>query len=361
MKSKSIKPLEITQQSEKLEFELNKEKYKLTISNNSNNIEFKLEELFSLKKNVYFFETNLKELQNTNRFFFFFTNLNEVTQSLIKIVRKNFIDISKDDNLCKFKIINPINDEEFFIELKKNVQKDGETKETNVDIPFVEELKKKIENLEVINQELTKRIDNLEQKIGNMKNFEKKIETIKADKYEDEENDAFYDVQLFTSNLIGKKEEKIIKTFLQGKLLSTELIFDTATDGDTLDAFQKKCGGQFPTLIIIKTDFGQMFGGYATSPWKENGPIPDYNSFVFTLNPNKKYSVTMPKYGLFGFSKKENIMFQFGLVCFRVEGNCTKERNNIIRGSNYEKGILNFIGGDHKFRVSRLEIFKLNF
>ena len=65
-------PLEITDQSETIEFELNKEKYKLTISNNSSKIQFKIEDLLSLKKNKYFLQTNLKELQNIDRFFFNF-------------------------------------------------------------------------------------------------------------------------------------------------------------------------------------------------------------------------------------------------------------------------------------------------
>ena len=364
MASKQKNPLEITEQSETVEFELNKEKYKLTISNNSNDIEIKLEELFSMKKNEYFLKTNLKDLQNVNRFFGFFTNLNEVNQSLIKLVRKNSIDISKDDAFCKFKIINPVNDEEFFIELTKlkNDSKASTKEEMNDSIPLIAELKKKIENLEAINQDLVKRVESLEQKIGNVKNIERKIEVIKDIKEENEEVDVADDgIQLFKSSLIGKKDEKAIKTFLQGKSLSAELIFDTAVDGDTLEAFKKKCEGQFPTLIIIKTDLGKIFGGYATCPWKENGPIPDYDSFIFTLNPNAKYAITMPKYALFGYNKKENIMFQFGLVGFRIDGNCTSTRKNVIRGSNYEKGFLNFIGGDHKFQVSRLEIFKLTF
>ena len=37
---------------------------------------------------------------------------------------------------------------------------------------------------------------------------------------------------------------------------------------------------QFPTLFIIKTDLGQIFGGYVTSAWKENGPI---NAFKVIL------------------------------------------------------------------------------
>ena len=106
---------------------------------------------------------------------------------------------------------------------------------------------------------------------------------------------------------------------------------------------------------------GFLLGGYATTAWKEGGPITDYNSFVFSFNPDKKYNVTMTRYALFGSNTKENTLFQFGSVCFRIENNCTKSGNNVIRGSGYEKGLIDLIKGDHKFRVSRLEVFKLNF
>jgi hypothetical protein len=366
MASNSKAPLEISEQSETVEFELNKEKYRLTISNNSNNIQFKLQDLLSIKKNEFFLQTNLKGLKKLNRFFNFFENLQEVNQSLIKQIKNNNINISKDEKLCKLIIINPINDEEFYLELPKT-SKDSKENEQEISdsIPLVEELRKKIEYLENSNKELEKRVEDLEQKIENVKNIERKVEIVKSSKKvndEEEEEEVIDDgIQIFKSNLIGKKDEKAIKGFMQGKLLSSELIFDTATDGDTIDAFKKKCVGQFPTLFIIKTDFGQIFGGYATSAWKENGPISDYNSFVFTLNPNKKYCVKNARFALYGFNTKENTMFQFGSVCFRVEGGCTKSGSNIIRGTHYEPGFINFIQGDHKFRVSRLEIFKLNF
>ena len=142
MKRESKKPLEIIEQTETIEFELNKEKYKLTISNDLNTIEFILEELLSMNKNEYYLETNLKELQDKDRFFLFFKDLNEVTQSLMKLVRKDYIDISKDDKLCKFKIKNPINDEEIFIELEKskNEIKNDNTKEMKDSIPLVDDL-----------------------------------------------------------------------------------------------------------------------------------------------------------------------------------------------------------------------------
>ena len=230
---------------------------------------------------------------------------------------------------------------------------------------MVEELRKKIEYLENSHKDLEKRVEDLEQKLENVQNIERKVEIVKSSKKvnnEEEEEEEVVDdgIQIFKSNLIGKKDEKAIKGFLQGKLLSSELIFDTATDGDTLDAFKKKCVGQFPTLFIIKTDFGQIFGGYATSAWKEKGPISDYNSFVFSLEPQKKYNLTKPSKALFGY-RYNDIMFQFGCCGFRISDNCTKNNNNYISGAHYETGVRDLIKGDGHFWVQRLEIFKINY
>ena len=172
-------------------------------------------------------------------------------------------------------------------------------------------------------------------------------------------NDRFK--KIFTSNIIKHKEENVIKSWFNTNILSAELIYDTTRDGDSIEDFKNKCFGQFPTLVIIRTDMGFMFGGYATTAWKENGPITDYNSFVFSFNPDKKYNVLMPRFALFGSNAKEKVLFQFGSLCFRIEDNCTKTGNNVIRGSGYEKGLIDLIKGDHKFRVSRLEVFKINF
>ena len=370
MASKAKTPLEIleiNEHSQTVEFELKKDKYKLTISNNSNKIQFKLEDLLSMKKNEYLLQTSLKELQKINRFFLLFQNLEEVNKSLIKLVITNNINISKQAEQCQFIIQNPINDEEFSIELEKikSNSKDVDEEEVKDSIPLLAELRKKIENLEKSNQDMEKRVEFLEEQLKNGNNIVTTPKALRSAKKkveeEDEEEPINDNIQIFKSSLISKKDEKVIRGFIGGQILSAELIFDTATDGDSIDAFKKKITNQSPTLFIIKTDFGQIFGAYATSIWIENKYIADYKSFVYTINPNKKYNVIMPKFGLYGYNKKENIMFQFGSVCFQIKGNCTSDRVNLARGSSYEKGFLEFIPGDHKFRVSRLEIFKVNF
>ena len=344
--SKAKKSVEVTDESNTIEFEVNKDKYKLSLTNNSNQITFKLEDLSSSKE--YSLEKTFENLQEMNRYFLYFQDPSDLCINLIKQVKKNNISVSKDSNLCNLIIKNPITDEEFFLTMESPKTQSSSNQNlqeiSSSSSPEILNLMKKVEDLE-------KRMQDLESKIGDGKN-------IGALTSLDENDDG---EKVFNSNIIKQKEEKVIKSWFNTKILSAELIYDTTTDGDSLDDFRNKCYGQFPTLILIRTDMGFLFGGYATTAWKENGPISDYNSFVFSFNPDKKYNVTMPRFALYGCNTQEKILFQFGSLCFRIENNCTKSGNNVIRGSGYEKGLIDLIKGDHKFRVSRLEVFKINF
>ena len=344
--SKTKKSIEIMDESNTIEFEVNKDKYKLSIKNNSNQISFKLEDLSSSKE--YSLEKSFENLQEMNRYFLYFQDPSDLCINLIKQVKKNNISVSKDSNSCNLIIKNPITDEEFFLTMESPKTQSSSNQIlqeiSNSSSPEISSLIKKVEDLE-------KRMQDLESKIGDGKN-------IGALTSLDENDDG---EKVFNSNIIKQKEEKVIKSWFNTKILSADLIYDTTTDGDSLDDFRNKCYGQFPTLILIRTDMGFLFGGYATTAWKENGPISDYNSFVFSFNPDKKYNVTMPRFALYGCNTQEKILFQFGSLCFRIENNCTKSGNNVIRGSGYEKGLIDLIKGDHKFRVSRLEVFKINF
>ena len=340
--AKTSKSFEVKDESNSIEFEVNNNHFKLIISNDQKLIQIILQDLSSSTE--YFLEKSLEDLKKLNRYFSFFSDPSELAISLIKQVKKNNITISKESDSYNLEVKNPINDEEFILKLDKSqsiTSGTGNTKELGGSPELVSKLNKKIEDLE-------KRMKELESKIGEGKNIAALNEEIDDDK-------------IFNSNIIKHKEEQIIKSWFNTKIISAELLYDTSIDGDSIEDFKKKCFGQNPTLILIKTDMGFLLGGYATTAWKEGGPITDYNSFVFSFNPDKKYNVTTTRYALFGSNTKENTLFQFGSVCFRIENNCTKSGNNVIRGSGYEKGLIDLIKGDHKFRVSRLEVFKLNF
>jgi hypothetical protein len=328
------------------------EKFKLTISYNSKFIQFFVEDLISFPKNEYIFISTLDELKKINRYFLLFENTKEAYKALLKSSKNKNLKIIQEKNICKISIYNQINDEEFSFEI--NIKENDKKNESFMSL--MKDMRNKIEllekeniNLKEKNNILENKIIELEKRIIVLENKNNNITIQKKNKY-------------FQSNIINENNEKIILNWIPNKenLITTELIFDTSRDGDSIDAFKMKCEGKCPTLVIVKTTTGIIFGGYATSPWKEDGYIEDYNSFVFSLEPERKYNLKTAQYALYGY-RYNDIMFQFGCCYFRIGPNCTKNNNNFAQDSDYEEGLKNIIKGNGHFQVSRLEIFKLNF
>ena len=344
-------------------------KYKITISNNSTILQFKIEDTISFPPEIYNYETNLEKLQKINRFFLLFQSLEEVNKTLIKLVQEKNLTIVAQNDICQIKIKNQINGEEFTIEAKKTKIENNELTEKTI-IPIIKELKNKIENLENENKEFKNKIEKLENENKELKNknlnLENKMNEIeKRIKNLEEKNEN----KIIKSNIINNNELKIILNWIPTNSRFFELIFDTNRDGDSVDSFKNKCEGQSPTLVIVKTETGVIFGGYATSSWKEEGPIEDNNSFCFSLYPNKKYNLTYQKNALYGY-RFNDIMFQFGCCYFRIAPNCTQNYNNYISpfgDKYYKKGLYDLDkinpnckkGEDRYFKVNRLEIFKI--
>lgn len=350
---KAPTPLEVKnfENSESIQIENNEnEKFKLTISYNSNYIQFQIEDLISFPKKEYILNTSLEELQKINRYFLFFQSTQETSQILIKSSKNKNLFIINENNIYKIKIINPVNGEEFSFAIPK--KEIGIKEQLEIFTPLMNKMSKKIDILEKDNKELRQKISELEKRLSDLEKQNNNIS--------DANNlNQITANQMFKSNIINKNNERVILNWIPKKILSTELIFDTSRDGDSIDDFKNKCEGKCPTLVIVKTNTGFIFGGYATSPWKENGPIEDYNSFTFSLDPDKKFKVIEPKCALWGY-RYNDIMFQFGNCYFRISQNCTKSDKNFFSICAYENGLIDIIKDDN-FIVGRLEIFKLNF
>ena len=143
------------------------------------------------------------------------------------------------------------------------------------------------------NEELLKLNRDLENK-NNI--LEKRIEILEKKK------------QIFHSNIINNNDEQVLLNWIPNKVISAELIFDTYRDGDSIDSFKNKCEGKSPTLVIVKTNEDIIFGGFTTAPWKKESYSSDNNSFVFSLNPYKKYKVKSTNTAIYGYDYKLNIM-----------------------------------------------------
>ena len=67
------------------------------------------------------------------------------------------------------------------------------------------------------------------------------------------------------------------------------LIYKASQDEFEASNFHSKCDNKPITLVIIKSQNGNVFGGYTEQDWSNNDPLsvnvdnPDQNAFIFSL------------------------------------------------------------------------------
>jgi hypothetical protein len=145
------------------------------------------------------------------------------------------------------------------------------------------------------------------------------------------------------------------------------LIYRESQDGFEAAKFHAKCDDKPNTFIMIKSENGNVFGGYTEQSWSGNGPKNDSNAFIFSLinkinRPLKIKSDSSssikcdvdsgPCFGLMGdlrISKKFDTDFKnysnFGLYY---------PHPDFKFGSNEAK---NFLAGSEYFQFSEIEVF----
>jgi len=67
------------------------------------------------------------------------------------------------------------------------------------------------------------------------------------------------------------------------------LLFQVSKDGDAVSTFHSRCDGKGPTVVIVETKSGNMFGGYTYSSWSSSaGWSASSKAFLFALRPTMK-------------------------------------------------------------------------
>jgi hypothetical protein len=71
-------------------------------------------------------------------------------------------------------------------------------------------------------------------------------------------------------------------------------LFCSHEDGFNLKTLLMNCAGYTPTLLVIKTSSGAIFGSFVTAPWlRTNSYVGTGEMFLFTLSPQqRKYTWT---------------------------------------------------------------------
>ena len=288
-----------------------------------------------------------------NRFFKIFIDLDEVFRELEnKIESSNIIE---DTNLLYLDIpigLNIIND--IILEIKESqISKDEIINELQNELNHKNIL---IKQIQLQNKELEKKLKEneiiLNQKI-------KKLEDI-INQYQEKEKEKEKLISFNGTNILENESKKMLLDWLPRKPIKLTLLLNSNIDGDSTTTFMNKCKGKCPTLAVIKTTKGYIFGGYTTQLWKE-GEVKDQNAFVFSIDKKKKYNIKLPEHAT-GFGTNSWWGFGYSYNAIIILDNCHQTNGNWVNNKTYdipEPYELN--GGEKYFTVKSFEIYHVEY
>ena len=189
----------------------------------------------------------LEEIQKNDKWFRLFDTFDESSDTIDGLFEEKKVNIIKKENNINLILIHSeknINDSIFQIEKKQ------EEKEDDIIPKLMEshnDLRKRVKLLEQSNKETKEIID----KIMSLPDINKYIS--KASKN-------------FLDGIIKKEEDKnLIFSRINPNIekISAKLIYSAQNDGDDSSIFHKLCDNiNLPTLIIVESTDGKIFGGY---------------------------------------------------------------------------------------------------
>ena len=246
------------------------------------------------------------------------------------------------DNKCFIQITNPISNKTFDL-IWKIKEKD---------------LYSRVNCLETIIYDQSQIIKQQNEKIISLEERLKKLEEI-IPQY-NKLKQGIEQKLMFESEILNKEEQEMLINWLPRKPNKITLLLNSNRDGDSTVTFLDKCGGKCPTLAVIKTTNGYVFGGYTTQIWKA-GQTRDENAFVFSIDKKKKYRVKEPETAI-GYGKQSWWGFGYSNNAIVVLENCTKNNGSWVDNGTYdipEKYELN--GGEKNFTVKSFEIYHVDY
>jgi len=141
-----------------------------------------------------------------------------------------------------------------------------------------------------------------------------------------------------------------------------KLIYKGTKDGMTSNAFHEKCNNRGPTVTIIKSKHGKIFGGFIDQAWTtRSGYINTRNSWLFSLITKAKYEMNDPStYAQYGGYDASGYGPTFG------GGHDIYLATDFTSNSNYcNRHSYNFpdyttLAGGYNFQVEEVEVFSLD-
>ena len=149
-----------------------------------------------------------------------------------------------------------------------------------------------------------------------------------------------------------------------------KLAYRASKHGFGMKKFHEKCDGVDPTLIIIHSSEGRVFGGYTDIEWqsKGGGKTGNKTSFIFSLRPEEDNKLVRLNH-LANVEVYHDDTLTFGVQTFEIKDDCQEGENcrsNLSYGSyEFPEGVVKrteaakcYLAGAHRFDVTEIEVFQ---
>jgi len=161
--------------------------------------------------------------------------------------------------------------------------------------------------------------------------------------------------------LVHWKEREFLNQYL--KPLSKRVgfpIYVASMDGDVSSDFHEKCDGKGPTVVIVETTTGNVFGGYLSVSWKYSGSYTGApTSFLFQLRPRFSHFAMRnldDRHATFHRSDYGPV-FGGGHDLFIGSG-ALSNSNSYVRGHTYKANGNSLNDGTRNFQVKDYVVFQ---
>jgi hypothetical protein len=358
-------PISTIQKTKEYEIESENKKYSVKIKLSSN-IEIEIHELDKIQGSFYINEFSLDALVKISRGFKICENISEAFDILEDIfeAKKTKIKIKEDNSIILIiEVIltgGKIQNAEMFLN-KKEINK-------NI---LIEELVKKVNNLEDDNKKLKEDNKKLKEEINEIKEWKKKIEKLFKDEINCKEVKLHVDSQIIDNlndlNLIINRLTNNDMNLKQK--INLNLLYRATRDGDKFNDFHSRVDNKNSTLTIIKTSLNCKFGVFLDIPIKQTGnSIVDDKSFIFSFNLKKIYNKKSGTYTLNDYKENSGLLFDLWRQPIRIFVNCLSNKSS---WTNSNSGVNNsYLGFERDyelnnnqqyFTVSEMETFQISF
>lgn len=331
------------EKEETFEYKCDKDSYLIKIIFSSDEITFNIKNTEPYQ--YFYFESkfNSSELQKINPFFCQFQNVDKIGNLYLNLLKGKKIKLLQQNNSLELSFIN-VTEEVVNITIKK--------KELNEN----EKLFGIISNLVNDMQELKKENKEMKEKINELMQFKLKIEELK-----NEEERKFHNFK--NSSILKDKEKiKMISDWIMPNrnIIYTQ-IYKASKDGATGGDFHRCCDNKGPTVTLIESTNGYIFGGYITITWE--GPSSwtqkgnDENAFVFSVNNKCKYPIQDKSYVIYN---QKDYGPDFGANDIYICSSFFNDNSTSQTNKYYNFSPKN-VTGDTNFKVKELEVYLIQF